>query len=84
MFSPLPGRACRRCYSHTSAFLPSQSHRCPALTASRKVAYPIHRADLAPVLAAIVSVAVHYTQRGFGLFMTAWLLPRGVFEIRRF
>jgi len=27
------------------------------------------------------AVAVHYTQRGFGLFMTAWLLPHGVFEI---
>jgi uncharacterized membrane protein SpoIIM required for sporulation len=27
------------------------------------------------------AVAVHYTQHGFGLFMTAWLLPHGVFEI---
>jgi uncharacterized membrane protein SpoIIM required for sporulation len=27
------------------------------------------------------AVAVHYTQRGFGLFMTGWLLPHGVFEI---
>ena len=27
------------------------------------------------------AVAVHYTRRGFGLFMTAWLLPHGVFEI---
>jgi uncharacterized membrane protein SpoIIM required for sporulation len=27
------------------------------------------------------AVAVHYTQRGFGLFMSAWLLPHGVFEI---
>lgn len=27
------------------------------------------------------AVAVHYTQRGFGLFVTAWLLPHGVFEI---
>jgi len=27
------------------------------------------------------AVAVHYTQRGFGLFMTAWLLPHGAFEI---
>lgn len=27
------------------------------------------------------AVAVNYTQRGFGLFMTAWLLPHGVFEI---
>lgn len=27
------------------------------------------------------AVAVHYTQRGFGLFLTAWLLPHGVFEI---
>lgn len=27
------------------------------------------------------AVAVQYTQRGFGLFMTAWLLPHGVFEI---
>jgi uncharacterized membrane protein SpoIIM required for sporulation len=27
------------------------------------------------------AVAVHYTQKGFGLFMTAWLLPHGVFEI---
>ena len=27
------------------------------------------------------AVAVHYTQQGFGLFMTAWLLPHGVFEI---
>lgn len=27
------------------------------------------------------AVTVHYTQRGFGLFMTAWLLPHGVFEI---
>jgi uncharacterized membrane protein SpoIIM required for sporulation len=27
------------------------------------------------------AVAVHYMQRGFGLFMTAWLLPHGVFEI---
>jgi uncharacterized membrane protein SpoIIM required for sporulation len=30
------------------------------------------------------AVAVHYTQRGFGLFMTAWLLPHGVFEIPSF
>jgi uncharacterized membrane protein SpoIIM required for sporulation len=27
------------------------------------------------------AVAVHYTQRGFGLFLTAWLLPHGAFEI---
>ena len=27
------------------------------------------------------AVAVHYTQQGFGLFMTAWLLPHAVFEI---
>ena len=27
------------------------------------------------------AVAVHYAQQGFGLFMTAWLLPHGVFEI---
>jgi len=27
------------------------------------------------------AVAVNYTQRGFGLFVTAWLLPHGVFEI---
>ncbi len=27
------------------------------------------------------AVAVHYTQQGFGLFVTAWLLPHGVFEI---
>lgn len=27
------------------------------------------------------AVAVHYTQQGFGLFMSAWLLPHGVFEI---
>ncbi|HEX2715475.1 MAG TPA: stage II sporulation protein M, partial [Candidatus Acidoferrales bacterium] len=27
------------------------------------------------------AVAVRYTQQGFGLFMTAWLLPHGVFEI---
>ena len=27
------------------------------------------------------AVAVHYTQGGFGLFMSAWLLPHGVFEI---
>ena len=27
------------------------------------------------------AVAVRYTQLGFGLFMTAWLLPHGVFEI---
>ena len=27
------------------------------------------------------AVAVHYSQLGFGLFMTAWLLPHGVFEI---
>jgi uncharacterized membrane protein SpoIIM required for sporulation len=27
------------------------------------------------------AVAVHYMQQGFGLFMTAWLLPHGVFEI---
>jgi len=27
------------------------------------------------------AVAVHYAQHGFGLFMTAWLLPHGVFEI---
>jgi uncharacterized membrane protein SpoIIM required for sporulation len=27
------------------------------------------------------AVAVHYTHQGFGLFMTAWLLPHGVFEI---
>lgn len=27
------------------------------------------------------AVAVHYTKQGFGLFMTAWLLPHGVFEI---
>jgi uncharacterized membrane protein SpoIIM required for sporulation len=27
------------------------------------------------------AVAVHYTRLGFGLFMTAWLLPHGVFEI---
>jgi uncharacterized membrane protein SpoIIM required for sporulation len=27
------------------------------------------------------AVAVNYTQHGFGLFMSAWLLPHGVFEI---
>jgi len=27
------------------------------------------------------AVSVVYTQQGFGLFMTAWLLPHGVFEI---
>jgi uncharacterized membrane protein SpoIIM required for sporulation len=27
------------------------------------------------------AVAVHYTHQGFGLFVTAWLLPHGVFEI---
>ena len=27
------------------------------------------------------AVAVRYAQQGFGLFMTAWLLPHGVFEI---
>lgn len=27
------------------------------------------------------AVAVHYTRQGFGLFMTAWLLPHGAFEI---
>ena len=27
------------------------------------------------------AVAVNYTQQGFGLFMSAWLLPHGVFEI---
>ena len=27
------------------------------------------------------AVAVRYVQQGFGLFMTAWLLPHGVFEI---
>jgi uncharacterized membrane protein SpoIIM required for sporulation len=27
------------------------------------------------------AVAVRYTQQGFGLFMTAWLLPHGAFEI---
>lgn len=27
------------------------------------------------------AVTVHYTQQGFGLFVTAWLLPHGVFEI---
>jgi uncharacterized membrane protein SpoIIM required for sporulation len=27
------------------------------------------------------AVVIHYTQQGFGLFMTAWLLPHGVFEI---
>ena len=27
------------------------------------------------------AVAVRYTQRGFGLFVSAWLLPHGVFEI---
>ena len=27
------------------------------------------------------AVAVRYTQQGFGLFLTAWLLPHGVFEI---
>jgi uncharacterized membrane protein SpoIIM required for sporulation len=27
------------------------------------------------------AVAVRYTQQGFGLFMSAWLLPHGVFEI---
>jgi uncharacterized membrane protein SpoIIM required for sporulation len=27
------------------------------------------------------AVAIHYTRQGFGLFMTAWLLPHGVFEI---
>jgi uncharacterized membrane protein SpoIIM required for sporulation len=27
------------------------------------------------------AVAVRYTQQGFGLFVTAWLLPHGVFEI---
>ena len=59
MFSQPRGPACRRFYSPASAFLPSQSHRCPVLTASRKVAYAIHRADLAPVLAAIV-VGLHF------------------------
>lgn len=59
MFSQPRGPACRRFYSPASAFLPSQSHRRPALTASRKVAYAIHRADLAPVLAVIV-VGLHF------------------------
>jgi hypothetical protein len=59
MFSQPRGPACRRFYSPASAFLPSQSHRCLALTASRKVAYAIRRADLAPVLAAIV-VGLHF------------------------
>jgi uncharacterized membrane protein SpoIIM required for sporulation len=27
------------------------------------------------------AVAVRYTQKGFGLFVTAWLLPHGAFEI---
>lgn len=27
------------------------------------------------------AVAVHYTQQGFGLFLTAWLLPHGASEI---
>jgi uncharacterized membrane protein SpoIIM required for sporulation len=27
------------------------------------------------------AVAVHYTRQGFGLFMSAWLLPHGAFEI---
>jgi uncharacterized membrane protein SpoIIM required for sporulation len=27
------------------------------------------------------AVAVHYAQQGFGLFMSAWLLPHGAFEI---
>ena len=27
------------------------------------------------------AIAVHYTRQGFGLFLTAWLLPHGVFEI---
>ncbi len=27
------------------------------------------------------AVAVRYSQQGFGVFMTAWLLPHGVFEI---
>jgi uncharacterized membrane protein SpoIIM required for sporulation len=27
------------------------------------------------------AVAIHYAQQGFGLFMMAWLLPHGVFEI---
>jgi uncharacterized membrane protein SpoIIM required for sporulation len=27
------------------------------------------------------AVAVHYTRQGFGLFVTAWLLPHGAFEI---
>jgi uncharacterized membrane protein SpoIIM required for sporulation len=27
------------------------------------------------------AVAVHYTRQGFGLFLTAWLVPHGVFEI---
>src|SRR5258706_15259254 len=27
------------------------------------------------------AVAARYPQQGFGLFMTAWLLPHGVFEI---
>jgi uncharacterized membrane protein SpoIIM required for sporulation len=27
------------------------------------------------------AVAVRYTQQGFGLFLTAWLLPHGAFEI---
>ena len=27
------------------------------------------------------AVAVHYTKQGFGLFLTAWLLPHGAFEI---
>lgn len=27
------------------------------------------------------AVTVHYTQHGFGLFVSAWLLPHGVFEI---
>lgn len=26
-------------------------------------------------------VSVRYTQQGFGLFVTAWLLPHGAFEI---
>jgi len=29
----------------------------------------------------IGAVAVRYTQQGFGLFLTAWLLPHGAFEI---
>jgi uncharacterized membrane protein SpoIIM required for sporulation len=27
------------------------------------------------------AVAARYTQQGFGLFLTAWLLPHGAFEI---